>query len=128
MHKPIILLIEKDTVSLELYQRELSNDFLVLAFPDERGVLEAIAANEVQAVIIEPEMRSGKGWELISQIQVLNCAHHPAIIICAVQDRGHKSMNSGAAAYLIKPVLPKDLLKKVQGVLGTPKQGPKPTR
>ena len=59
------MLIEKDEVTLELYQRELSKSFGVLAFTEITGVLEALANQDIQAVVIEPEIHSGEGWELI---------------------------------------------------------------
>jgi response regulator RpfG family c-di-GMP phosphodiesterase len=128
MEKPTILLIEDDEASLELYRRELSSDFTVLVSTNDDDVLRTITTRQVQAVIIEPESPSGLGWELIEQIATLDCEHIPAVIICSVQDQHHKNLNSTVAAYLIKPVLPKDLSKKIKGVLGIQKTVPKTNR
>jgi CheY-like chemotaxis protein len=117
LQNPLILLVENNEASLELYQRELSKVFNVLAFADEKGVLETITTHQVQVVIIEPEMRSGKGWELIDQIQILASEFRPKIIICGLQDARRKSAEIGAATCLVKPVLPKDLSKVVLEVL-----------
>jgi DNA-binding response OmpR family regulator len=128
MDKPTILLIEHDEACLELYRRDLSSEFTVLASTDVDGVLQTITTQHVQAVIIEPENPSGLGWELIEQIAELDGEHIPAVIICSVQDQQHNKLNSNIAAYLIKPVLPKDLSKKIQGVLGIHKTVPKTSR
>jgi DNA-binding response OmpR family regulator len=124
--KLTILLIESNQASLELYQRELSAVFNVLAFPDETGVLEAITSKQVQVVIIEPEIRSGHGWKLIDQINALTLEYRPKIIICSLQDVRRKGLETGADVYLVKPILPKDLSNKVLAVLKMNKAKRKP--
>jgi hypothetical protein len=59
---PAIVLIEKDEITLELYQRELSKSFTVFAFNELNGIIETVANQDIQAVVIEPEIHSGKGW------------------------------------------------------------------
>ena len=63
-----IVLIENDTVTLELYQRELCKSFTVFVFTELNGVLEVLNNQDIQAVVIEPEIDYGKGWELIRAI------------------------------------------------------------
>ena len=69
LQDPAILLIEKDEITLEIYQRELRKSFTVFAFQETSGVLETLAAHDIRALVIEPEINSGEGWNLIDGIR-----------------------------------------------------------
>ena len=109
---PAILLIEKDEITLELYQRELSKSFTVLAFTNLNGVLETLSTAEIRAVIIEPETSAGEGWELIDAIQAASADRHIPLIVCSTRDECNRNSGKGIASYLTKPVLPKTLREK----------------
>ena len=114
MHNPAptILLIEKDEVTLELYQRELSKSFTVLAVAEIPPVMEILASNDVQAVVIEPEICSGQGWELIECIQQALPNRQFPVIVCTTRDAYGVNLGLQVAQYLIKPVLPQKLREK----------------
>jgi len=108
---PAIILIENDDVTLELYQRELCKSFRVFTFTDLKGVLEVMANQDIRAVVIEPEINSGKGWGLIHSIYNSYPDRSVPIIVCSTRDS-----NMGPALevtkYLTKPVLPSTLREK----------------
>jgi DNA-binding NtrC family response regulator len=106
---PAILLIEDDEITLELYQRELSKSFSVHAFSSLQGVLEAIDCQDIRAIVIEPEVDSGKGWELIKTIAALEPAHSIPMIVCSTTDNRKPLVSLLVKKYLIKPVLPRTL-------------------
>ena len=75
-----IILLEEDNVTLELYKRELSKSFTVYAFTEIDHVFEMLDnLQNVQAVVIEPEIQSGRGWELIHSLQT----KYPGRCICS---------------------------------------------
>jgi len=115
---PAILLIEKDEVTLEIYQRELSKSFTVFSFTEIDGVLETIINHDIRAVVIEPEICSGKGWELIDSIQRNYSARFIPVIVCSTRDASREGPGKQVAEYLTKPVLPKTLREKTLEVLG----------
>ncbi len=115
---PAILLIEKDEVTLELYQRELSKSFTVIACTEINGVLEILANQGIRAVVIEPEIHSGQGWELIDAIHKAFADRHLPIIVCSTRDARHNGPGREADRYLTKPVLPKTLRENTLEVLG----------
>ncbi len=115
---PSILLIEKDDVTLDIYQRELSKSFTVFAFLKPGGVLETLASQDIQAVIIEPEIAAGEGWGLIEAIHKTFPDRCIPVIVCSTRDASHLSANKNIAKYLTKPVLPKTLRKVILEVLG----------
>lgn len=115
---PAILLVEKDEVTLELYQRELSKSFTVFAFTDMNSILETLVIHDIRAVIIEPEVCSGQGWDLIDSIQVAVPGRCIPVIVCSTRDASLKGPGREAARYLTKPVLPRVLREQTLEVLG----------
>ncbi len=114
---PTILLIEKDEVTLELYQRELSKSFTVLAVAEIHPVMEILASKDVRAVLIEPEIDSGQGWELIDCIHQAYPDRRLPVIVCTTRDAPGKDANGRVARYLTKPVLPQALREKALEVI-----------
>jgi response regulator RpfG family c-di-GMP phosphodiesterase len=114
---PAIVLIEKDEITLDLYQRELSKSFEVSTFTEIDGVLEALANQEIRAIIIEPEIGSGQGWELIDSIERAFLGRRIPVIVCSTRDPNDIHQAGSVAKYLIKPVLPKVLKEKTLEVI-----------
>jgi len=114
---PVIVLIEKDHVTLELYQRELSKSFTVLAFTETTAVLETIADQDIQAVVIEPEIHYGQGWELIRSIRKTFPDQYIPVIVCSTRDTNDIDLSGEVTKHLTKPVLPTTLREKILEVL-----------
>jgi DNA-binding response OmpR family regulator len=109
---PTIVLIEEDEVTLDLYRRELSKSFAVLAFTEINDVLETMAKQDIQAVVIEPEIHYGQGWELIHSIHMTFPNRSIPVIVCSTRDTDHIDHRGEVTKHLTKPVLPKTLREK----------------
>ena len=116
---PAILLIEKDAVTLEMYQRELSLSFTVFAFTQIDSVPELLASRDIQALVIEPEIDNGQGWKLIDSLQASFPNRPIPVIVCSTRDASRAAPGPEVARYLTKPVLPKTLRKGTLDVLGS---------
>ena len=57
-----ILIIECDLPTLELYQRELSRDYHILACSEAQQAITLLQTNPVSAVVLEPSTPDGQGW------------------------------------------------------------------
>ena len=114
---PAIVLIEKDEVTLELYQRELSKSFTVFPFTELSGVLETMANQDIQAVLIEPEIESRQGWELIHSIHLAFPDRLIPVIVCSTRDTRRIDHAWEVTKHLTKPVLPKTLREKTLEIL-----------
>lgn len=111
--EPAIILVEEDKLTLELYSRELSKSFMVLGFTEIADVLGTIEnQQDIQAVVIEPEIQSGQGWELIRSIQERLPRRNIPVIVCSTSDSNKQIMDRGLTDYLTKPVLPSALREK----------------
>jgi DNA-binding response OmpR family regulator len=115
---PAIVLIEDNEVTLDLYRRELSKSFTVFACPEISGVLDILAKQDIQAVVIEPEIHSGQGWDLIDSIATAFSDRRIPIIVCSTRDASVTGPGCDVAKYLTKPVLPNVLREKTLDVLG----------
>jgi DNA-binding response OmpR family regulator len=115
---PAIVLIENDEVTLDLYRRELSKSFTVFGFTEVTGVVERMAAGDIRAVVIEPEIHSGDGWDLIRAIQTVLPKRSIPVIVCSTRDSNRAGPAGEVSRYLTKPVPPKTLreetLKAIQ--------------
>ncbi len=114
---PAIVLIEKDEITLELYQRELSKSFTVFAFNELNGIIETVADQDIQAVVIEPEIHSGKGWDLIHSLRAAFPDRSIPVIVCSTNDPSHTEHAREITKHLTKPVLPRTLMEETLGVL-----------
>jgi DNA-binding response OmpR family regulator len=112
-----IVLIENDGVTLELYQRELSKSFTVFGFTKTDEVLSTIANHDIQAIVIEPEIQLGKGWDLIHTIGLAFPERCIPIVVCSTREPGSSRMAPEVTRYLIKPVLPKTLREKILEII-----------
>lgn len=112
----MILIIEHDDPTRELYLRELSRDYCVLACCDEHDALEMLRAHDICAVVLEPELAGGRGWALLATIRQSSDIAAVPIILCSTLDQRKRGMELGASAYLIKPVLPATLLDVIRRI------------
>ena len=113
---PTILIVEDDPPTLELYRRELSRSYQVLACTDEQEALKALRTKALCAMVLEPALLGGRGWALLTTIKNSPQGHDIPVILCSTLDKRKRGLEMGAAACLVKPVLPTTLLETVQRV------------
>ena len=113
---PTILIIENDPPTLELYRRELGRDFCVLACFSKSETLDAIDSQSPKAIILEPAALNEEGWDLLNAVVTLPGRSIP-VILCTILDERKRGLQEGAAACLIKPVLPAALLETLHKVI-----------
>ena len=110
---PTILLIEDDYYTRELYQRELSRKYQVLACASESEALSLLHTHSISVVILEPALNNGKGWAFLAMLQSLLQTRTTPVILCSTLDERRRGLELGAKFYLVKPVLPITLLEIV---------------
>jgi len=111
-----ILIVECDLPTLELYQRELSRDFQILTCSETHQALALLHTHRISAVVLEPSAPDGQGWSLLSAIKNLPGHSLIPVVLCSTLDERKRGMEMGAAAYLIKPVLPTTLRETLRQV------------
>jgi DNA-binding response OmpR family regulator len=116
---PAILLVEKDAVTLEMYQRELSKSFTVFALTDIGRIPEILGSQDIQAIVIEPEIDQPRAWELILSIHSKFPKRLIPVIVCSTRDAAGPGPGREVARYLTKPVLPNRLREITLEVLAS---------
>lgn len=112
-----ILLVEADDVTQQLYARELSRRYRVFTCRDEVDALRFLRTEDIRAIILEPALADGLGWRLLASIRHMQPGADIPIVLCSAVDERRKGMDLGAAAYLIKPVLPVTLRNTLDQIL-----------
>ena len=105
-----ILIVDDDLATLELYQRELQREFRVLTCTDELQASEVLASEDVSAIVLEPVALGEQGWAKLASITHKSTNRPVPVLVCSTQDDRRRDMEMGAAACLVKPVLPTTLL------------------
>jgi CheY-like chemotaxis protein len=113
---PTILLIEDDPSTRELYQRELSRDYAVLACGNESEALALLESHPVSLIVLEPVLQDGQGWSFLAMLHAMPRTRTIPIILCSTLDERRRGLELGATLYLTKPVLPVALREAVYQV------------
>jgi len=114
-----VLIVENDIPTLELYQRELSRDYQILACCEAQQALDWLRAQHAQrisVVVLEPSTPDGRGWSLLAAIKSLPGPAPIPVVLCSILDERKRGMEMGAAAYLVKPVLPTTLRETLRKI------------
>jgi DNA-binding response OmpR family regulator len=117
-NKPTVLIIDDDLLMLELYRRELGQDYAILTCTDRNEALTLFDAQPLSAVVLEPALAEGRGWELLVVLRLRAQAFQFPVILCSILDERKRGMEGGAAAFLVKPVLPAHLRDVLQLTIG----------
>ncbi len=102
--KPSVLVLDEDTLALELYSRELAQDYQVLTSESVAQARQHLRDYTVDVLIVEPAVNRDEGWTLLKEIHALR--NPPLIIVCSVEDERKAGLELGAHLFLVKPVLP----------------------
>jgi DNA-binding response OmpR family regulator len=113
---PPVLIFETDPPTAELYRRALSYDYHVITCSNEASLREMLDTQELCAAILEPAALGDRAWEMLAQIEQIAAVKRLPIIICTTLDERKRGLQLGAAAYLVKPVLPGALIDALRKV------------
>jgi DNA-binding response OmpR family regulator len=116
-NKPTILIVEADLPTLDLYCQALSGEFITVGTLKPEEALEYARLPQLRAVVIEPRLKNEVGWELAKEIRCVLLNKATPIILCSTLDERKRGIEMGAAAYLVKPVMPSELSTVVQSCL-----------
>jgi DNA-binding response OmpR family regulator len=103
-------MVESDLPTIELYCGLLSQEYEVLARNNEIGALEVLSSGNVRAIILEPALGGGRGWAILAAIRNAIRQRPIPLIVCTTSDERKRGLEMGAAAFLVKPILPSVLL------------------
>lgn len=113
--KPTILVVDDDVLSLELYTRELSSNYKVIACEQVDEAKRCFRDTLLTAVILEPAINGDDGWQFLHEIR--SSLPPLPVIVCSVLDERKVGFEQGADAFLVKPVLPTTLHRLIDQIV-----------
>lgn len=113
----VVVIGEPDDATRLMYQRALAAAFRVIAVAGEEAVLECLSTRPVTLLILEPTLLGDHGAERLSMVGRICGERNILFVICSTQDERRRGLEVGAAAYLVKPTLPNQLLQVVSEVI-----------
>ncbi len=108
-----LLLLEPDRATRQLYARELGKRWRVVTVERAADVLDRLASEAFDVVILEFGAADGERWQLLAQVRRQAHDETLPIIICSAIDERGKGYELGVSAYLVKPVSPHQLSGEV---------------
>lgn len=108
-----LLLYEQDRATRQLYARELGRHWQVIAVDDAPECTELLARQAVQAVVFELGVGSSEEWALLTTILELAVTAQVPVVVLSAIDARSRGYALGVSAYLVKPVLPQQLIGEV---------------
>jgi two-component system response regulator HydG len=124
MNSTKILIVDDDKSILRVFERILSRKGGYRTDTAETGreAMEKIHSNSYQIVLVDVRLPDIDGLDLLSRIH----AEDPDMVKIVLTgyaslDGGMKALSLGAAAYLVKPVKPQELLRVLDSKLVTQK-------
>src|SRR5215469_4280823 len=120
MIKPLIFLVESDPQSCRVIRAYLERANYRVREYFSHEIFRDVEELQPSVVLIDATLRNGKSLELCSKIRRSPLVRDTKVIL--VSDRGLPSeyalgFEAGVDDYLIRPVLPRDLLDRIEAVL-----------
>ena len=105
--KPKVLVLDEDLLALELYSRELGEDYQVFTSESVAETREFLQTQSFDVLVMEPAVNDDEGWGLLNEIH--SSQNPPSVVLCSVEDDRKVGLENGALAFMVKPVLPTSL-------------------
>ncbi|OGR56925.1 MAG: hypothetical protein A3I11_03240 [Elusimicrobia bacterium RIFCSPLOWO2_02_FULL_39_32] len=121
MDKHKILIIEDDHPLADLMKMNFPKEqFDTACCYSGEEALREIQKNRPELIILDVVMPKMDGWEVLKKIKSNPLSSSIPVIMCTAKDNVgdvEKSFHYGAQAFVIKPVIFKKLIKKVEAIL-----------
>ena len=122
--RKIILVVDDMSENLTLMRSMLEDYFDVRLAKSGRMALSLLEKIKVDLILLDIEMPSMSGFELIRRIKLYETDNKktPIIFVTTHGDKDYiqEAVSAGAKDYLLKPVNAEALYKKIDAVIGMP--------
>ncbi|MFQ5577007.1 MAG: response regulator, partial [Anaerolineae bacterium] len=119
-----LLVVDSDPRIVSYYQQYLQGEAITIKHLG-RGEEALAAAKKLQpkAIMLDVLLPDADGWTILGALKENPHTAHIPVIICSIIEDRYRATKLGAADYLVKPVIKRDLLHMLQK-LDTQKQHP----
>jgi len=112
---PSILILDDNLPMLDLYARELKDEFQVVTCISVQEACSVISMRDLAVIVLEPAVEGDEGWRIMKELEKGHLK--TPVVVCSIEDEYKASMAMGARAFLVKPVLPSELRALLNQVL-----------
>jgi len=113
-----VAIVEDNQDVVDLFMRYLKGrGYRLLPVMDATRALESIRELAPDAVILDVMMREVDGWEVLQRLKADVTLRRLPVIVCSVLSEPELAASLGAAASLVKPVRPTQLVECLDGLL-----------
>ncbi|GFP24756.1 two-component system, OmpR family, phosphate regulon response regulator PhoB [Candidatus Hakubella thermalkaliphila] len=124
---PVVLLVQDDSLDLEIISRALINaGYRVIPCRDGAQALAKLNSIEPDAVVTALEIPFINGIELTQEVRERKgISHIPVIMLTSIEaeDQMVKAFSAGVDEYLVKPFNPRELILRLKAMLARTKSG-----
>jgi len=107
----LVLCVEDDEGVITLFRRYLSKKgYQVVGLTDPTRVMEEAKRIKPHAITLDVMMPEKDGWEVIQELKADAETRHIPVIMCTIVSDKGRGISLGAADYLVKPIIERDLL------------------
>lgn len=107
----IILIVDDQVTALRMFERYLSHTGIeVIGITNPEQTLEVARKVQPNLIILDVMMPRLDGWEVLQALQLNPKTSKIPILVCSAWDEPELAYSLGAAAFLKKPILQRQLL------------------
>ncbi len=117
---PKIMLAEDDIIMLGLLKTLMEMEgFQVAMLAQNEEVLQAIAREAPDALLMDVHLPQGSGLDFVRQIRADQRFNGLLILMASGMDLHHECIHAGANQFLLKPFMPDALIGAVRSLLAS---------
>jgi CheY-like chemotaxis protein/anti-sigma regulatory factor (Ser/Thr protein kinase) len=111
VERRLVLAVDDDPGVISLYRRYLESEgYQVVGATHSEEVLDKAAELQPFAITLDVLMPDKDGWQVLRELKACSQTQHIPIIICSIVSNEGLGFSLGAADYLVKPIMEKELL------------------
>ena len=109
--RPLLLVVDDQETAFRMFQRYLSQTLLrLIGVHDGRETVGLARRLQPQAITLDIMMPNLDGWEVLQNLKGDPATRRIPVIVCSVWEEPELANSLGAADFLKKPIMQKDLL------------------
>jgi CheY-like chemotaxis protein len=119
-HAPVVLAVENDPATIDLYQRYLSRvgyDVIGTTRPDE--IPNLVHTHIPSVIVLDVNMPEHDGWAVLQHLKQGGITSEIPVVICSMNPDSERGLQLGAAEYVVKPFTEEKLQDAVQKAQAT---------
>ena len=115
---PLVLLVEDDAKTQELFQRYLiKNNFRLISTPKGKEALELAKKYHPDLIVLDLLLPDKDGFSVLKELKADKETEEIPVVICSILSEKEKAVSLGAIDYLEKPVNEKKFIERIRKIL-----------